>query len=184
MNILAVSGSSRKGNTEYLIKAIVREIQKNNIDVNDVYLSDISMNFCCGCLKCDQTGDCVIDDEMTNIVSKVRNADALILATPARWGLLSGELKTFLDRLNPMAVREELKGKKVLIFAIGQSEQKEIESINNAAKSLVTFCENACMEILETILICECYNSDDISKKQEYINQCQEATKRLINSLN
>lgn len=184
MNILAISGSSRKGNTEYLIKTIVQKMQKNNIDINDVYLSDIRMNFCCGCLECDETGNCIIDDEMTNIVSKVRDADALILATPARWGLLSGELKTFLDRLNPMAVRDELKGKKVLIFAIGQSEQNEIESINNAANSLVTFCENACMEILETILICECYSSDDISKKQEYINQCQEATKRLINSLN
>jgi|GEM_PF-1294620 len=184
MNILAISGSSRKGNTEYLIKTIVQKMQKNNIDINDIYLSDIRMNFCCGCLECDETGNCIIDDEMTNIVSKVRDADALILATPARWGLLSGELKTFLDRLNPMAVRNELKGKKVLIFAIGQSEQNEIESINNAANSLVTFCENACMEILETILICECYSSDDISKKQEYINQCQEATKRLINSLN
>lgn len=184
MKILAISGSLRNGNTRYLVDETVNTLKNiTNVQIEKIYLSNIKMRFCNGCLSCDETGKCVFDDDMTDIVLKAKSADAFILATPARWGLLSGEMKTFLDRLNPLAVNEELKGKKAIVFSVGQSDEDDSESILLAAKSLVTFCENAGIKVVETVSVCGCYYKDDVSKKKDYINACKCAGSNLIKSI-
>ena len=185
MKILAVAGSCRLGNTKYLVDVAVAEIVNTyrNLDITNIHLKDISMNFCCGCLDCDSTGKCIYSDDMTDLVSIARDADGLILATPARWGLLSGEMKTFLDRLNPLAVREELNGKKAIVIAVGQSEEDDSESIRFAAESLVTFCNNAGICVLDTVMVCGCYSYSDASTNLEAITACKSAGKHLLNNI-
>ncbi len=55
-----------------------------------------------GCLACLKTQKCVIADDMIEIAEKVKNADVLIFATPIYYYELSGQLKTLLDRCNPL----------------------------------------------------------------------------------
>lgn len=181
MKILAVVGSLRDGNTKYLVEETVKAIENiENIQIEKIYLSNIKMNFCNGCLSCDETGKCIFEDDMSDIVVKAKNSDAFIFATPARWGLLSGEIKTFLDRLNPLAVNEELKGKKAILFSVGQSAEEESESIHLAVKSLSIFCENAGIEVVDSVAICGCYNKKDAVNKTDYINKCKSAGYKLI----
>lgn len=184
MRILAIVGSIRDGNSKILVDETVREIQKyDNVQIEKIHLKDISMRFCNGCLVCDSTGKCVFDDDMSGIISKVRDADAFIFATPARWRLLSGEMKTFLDRLNPLAVNEELKNKKAVVFAVGQSDEEANESIRHAAESLKMFCEDAGIKIIDTVIASGCYDKNDVQNKPNYINSCKLAANHLINSL-
>ncbi len=181
MKILAISGSIRNGNTEILVDEAIRDIKTDkNVEIEKIHLGNIHMNYCSGCLKCDTTGNCIFDDDMTEIVSAVRASDAFIFATPTRWGLLSGELKTFLDRLNPLAIKEELKGKKAIVFAVGQSEEENCESIKYAAESLKIFCDNAGIEVIDTVIVCDCYDSNDASKKVNSIASCKNAINKLI----
>lgn len=184
MRILAIVGSVREGNTNILVDETIKEIKKSNtVLVEKIHLKDIDMHFCNGCLMCDSTGICVFDDDMSDIISKVRDADAFIFATPARWRLLSGEMKTFLDRLNPLAVHEELKNKSAVIFAVGQSMDGENESIKVAAESLKIFCEDAGINIVDTVIVSGCYDKNDVKNKPDYINSCKFAGNRLINNL-
>lgn len=184
MKVLAIVGSLREGNSNYLVDQAIKTIQEvqspSNIQIQKIHLKDIRMNFCNGCLICDTTGECVYDDDMTALVSQVRLADAFIFSTPARWRLLSGEMKTFLDRLNPLAVNEELKGKRAIIIAVGQSEAEDSKSIKSAAESLSFFCEDAGIELIDTVIACGCYDRNDIQKKTEYIGKCNSAAKRLV----
>lgn len=181
MKILAVVGSLRDGNTKYLVEETVKAIENiENIQIEKIYLSDTNINFCNGCLSCDETGKCIFDDDMSDIVIKARNSDAFIFATPARWGLLSGEIKTFFDRLNPLAINEELKGKKAILFSVGQSEEEESESIQLAVNSLKTFCENAGIKVVDSVAICGCYNKGDAKNKTNYISKCKSAGYNLI----
>lgn len=184
MKIIAVIGSTRNGNTKHMVEKIIDGMMgEKGVSVQKLHLRDIKMNFCDGCLLCDETGKCVIEDDMINIVEDVRNADGFIFASPARWSLLSGEMKTFFDRLNPLAVREEMNGKACINFVVGQSEEDDNESIKLAANSIKAFCDNAGIEVVDTIIACGCYGRNDIVSKNQYIEAGIAAGKKLIDKL-
>jgi multimeric flavodoxin WrbA len=55
-----------------------------------------------GCLLCQQTQKCVINDDVESILNKVKSADAIVFAMPIYYYEMSGQMKTLLDRLNPL----------------------------------------------------------------------------------
>lgn len=184
MKIMAIIGSMRNGNTKYLVEKMISEMRlTNEICIKKLHLKDITLHFCDGCLICDETGKCVIDDDMSKIVDEIRRADGFVFASPARWSLLSGEMKTFFDRLNPLAVREELRGKSCVNIVVGQSEEDDKESIILASNSMKAFCDNAGIKVIETVLVCGCYGDRDILEKNKYIEEGIKAGNKLLENL-
>lgn len=178
MRVVAVVGSNRRGNTYAMVEAACHAMP--DLDVELLHVKDLLDAMCDGCLTCDVTGECHIGDEMTRTVTSVREADGFIFGTPARWGLLSGELKVFFDRLNPLAVPEQLNGKKALILAVGQCEGDEALSIRQAADSVETFCENAGIEVVERVIAEGCTKpTDAIERHPEILEQCRTAARKL-----
>lgn len=72
----------------------------NNVEL--ITLHDKEIKFCIGCLNCQKTGKCVIKDDAPAIVEKMHDADVLVFATPIYYYEMSGQLKTLLDRANPL----------------------------------------------------------------------------------
>ena len=58
--------------------------------------------FCRGCLACQKAGRCVIQDDGDIIARKMLTADVLVFATPVYYYEMSGQMKTMLDRANPL----------------------------------------------------------------------------------
>lgn len=182
MKIVAIVGSIRRGNTYAMVEAASRALGK--CDVELIHLKNIDIKMCDGCLSCDKKRKCRIDDSMKNILPKIVNADGFIFGTPSRWSLLAGELKVFFDRLNPLAIPELLKGKKALIFAVGQTVGREAESIKRAIESVKFFCDNAGIEVVDTVMAKGCTGSNDlISKYPTILSKCKRAAIKLYNSL-
>lgn len=182
MRIVAIVGSIRRGNTYAMVEAACHAIQ--DCDIELIHLKDVNINMCDGCLTCDESGQCIFDDDMNKIIPHVEEANGLILGTPARWSLLSGELKVFLDRLNPLAVSEKLKGKKAIIFTVGQTKGEEAESIKLANDSVRFFCDNAGIEVVDTVIAEDCLKEYDlITNHSEAIDRCKKAAKLLYKSL-
>ena len=104
-NVVVISSSLRNGsNSEILAKEFVRGASiKHNVEY--ISLKDINFKFCLGCLMCQKTGKCVINDDVGQYLDKISNADILVFATPIYYYCMSGQLKTFLDRLNPLYVK-------------------------------------------------------------------------------
>ncbi len=104
-NVVVISSSLRNGsNSEILAKEFVRGASiKHNVEY--ISLKDINFKFCLGCLSCQRTGKCVINDDVRQYLAKISNADILVFATPIYYYSMSGQLKTFLDRLNPLYVK-------------------------------------------------------------------------------
>ncbi|MBE6742412.1 MAG: flavodoxin family protein [Ruminococcaceae bacterium] len=105
--ILIISSSIRnKSNSEIL----AREAEKGAIaagnEVEFISLKNKELRFCKGCLACQKTMKCVIKDDVAEIMEKVKNADTLLFATPIYYYELCGQLKTLLDRLNPLYPQE------------------------------------------------------------------------------
>lgn len=100
--VLIISGSMRtKGNSAALAQAFAEGAAKNN-QVETISLADKDIKFCKGCLACVKTNKCVIKDDMAALVEKVKNADVLVFASPVYYYSICGQLKTFLDRCNPL----------------------------------------------------------------------------------
>ena len=101
--VLVISSSLRNNsNSEILAKQAAKGAQDAGHDVEFITLKGKTLNFCKGCLACQKTMKCVIRDDASEICGKVGNADVLIFANPIYYYELCGQLKTLLDRCNPL----------------------------------------------------------------------------------
>ena len=104
LKVLGIVGSPHNhGNTAFLVENSLDVIDKeDDFEVELITLGDKNINYCVGCDECKKTNRCVIDDDMQKLTAKVRNADALIVGSPVYFGDMTGQLKTFIDRLRPL----------------------------------------------------------------------------------
>lgn len=102
-NVLIISTSPRRGgNSEILCEEFAKGVVAAGNAVETISLIDKTIGFCRGCFECQKTHKCVIDDDMDAINEKIKNADAVVFATPIYYYEMSGQLKTLLDRTNPL----------------------------------------------------------------------------------
>ena len=101
--ILVISTSPRKGgNSEALADEFVRGARDAGNDVEKITLYDKTIGFCRGCLTCQSTQRCVIRDDADAIAQKMLRADVIAFATPIYYYNMCGQMKTLLDRANPL----------------------------------------------------------------------------------
>lgn len=102
-HILVISTSPRKGgNSDQLADAFVRGAQEAGHTVEKISLSGKTIGFCQGCLACQSTQRCVIHDDADTIAQKMLTADVVAFATPVYYYGMCGQMKTMLDRSNPL----------------------------------------------------------------------------------
>jgi menaquinone-dependent protoporphyrinogen IX oxidase len=101
--VLIISTSPRKGsNSEALAEAFAAGARDKGHEVELVSLRDKDIRFCRGCFACQKTRRCVIRDDADRIEQKMEKADVLVFATPIYYYEMSGQMKTMLDRGNPL----------------------------------------------------------------------------------
>ncbi len=101
--IVAISSSLRaNSNSETLLSKFVEGAKAAGNEVTVVSLRGKKINFCVGCLSCQNTGKCVLDDDVRAIAELIKQAAVVAFATPIYYYEMSGQLKTLLDRLNPL----------------------------------------------------------------------------------
>lgn len=169
--VVIISGSKRKGNTLGIAHIYSDEFQKRNCSVQVLELNSMKVDFCDGCLSCDESQKCKMDDGFDSVIAKIKDADLIVIGTPTRWRLLSGELKCFIDRLNPYAAVEGYAGIKVFIYGLGQSSKEEGSSIINAIDSVCAFADDAGMDIVGKQAFYGLYGSEDYLQDVETIKE-------------
>ena len=101
--VLIVSTSPRaNSNSEALATAFAEGARAAGHDVEQISLRGKTVHFCRGCFVCQEKLRCVIRDDADEICQKALAADVLVFATPIYYYEMSGQLKTLLDRLNPL----------------------------------------------------------------------------------
>jgi len=120
-NLLILNGSPRKkGNTAILSEYLIDHLSED-LQAEQLFLYDYNLNSCTDCRAC-KKGDleCIIDDGMIELYSKINEADILVFGTPIYWFGPSAQTKMLLDRFRPYYVNRKLEGKKaVLILPAG-----------------------------------------------------------------
>lgn len=100
MKVILVNGSPHKdGCTNFALEEVSKELNKNGIDTEIMWLGTSPISGCIGCNKCLQgTNRCFIDDNVNEFLDKAENADGFVFGSPVHFAAASGALTSFLDR--------------------------------------------------------------------------------------
>ena len=102
-NVRILSTSPRKGgNSDILADEFERGARDAGCRTEKISLRDKTIGFCKGCLACQKTQRCVIRDDADLIAQKMKTADVIAFATPVYYYEMCGQMKTMLDRSNPL----------------------------------------------------------------------------------
>ena len=123
-NVLILSTSPRvNSNSEALADAFGRGAQESGNAVEKITMRGKRIRFCLGCFVCQEKQRCVIRDDADVICRKALNADVLVFATPIYYYEMSGQLKTLLDRLNPLFPSDYAFRQVYLLTAAAENEE-------------------------------------------------------------
>ena len=137
--ILIISASPRvNGNSDILAEQFKKGAEEAGNKVETIHLRNLNYGFCKGCLACQKTGKCVLKDDIADVFPKIMEADKIVLASPVYYYSLSGQMKTFLDRCNPLYGR--MKGKTFyFILTMTDKDKSNMERVFDAFEGF-TMC--------------------------------------------
>lgn len=143
--ILVISSSPRKGgNSDALCDEFIKGAQSAGNYAEKIFLRDKKINYCTGCGFCN-TNDytkCSQQDDMSEILDKMQEADVIVFSTPIYFYSISGQMKTFIDRL--CARYTHLIGKEFYyILTAADTSQNAIQFALGEFKGLMTCLDNA-----------------------------------------
>ena len=125
-NILVITTSLRaRSNSDRLAEEMIRGAKDAGHNVEHVSLKNKQINFCKGCFVCQKTEKCVIKDDAIEIAEKAKNADTLVFVTPIYYYEMSGQMKTLLDRLNPL-FPSDYKFRKVYLLTTAAEDESYV----------------------------------------------------------
>jgi len=112
--VLGIYGSPRPaGNSDLLLDAALEGARSGGVRVDTVYVRDLKFAGCRECGGCDQTGECVVKDDMQKIYPLLKKAETIILASPVFFYGFPAGLKALIDRAQALWVRKNLARGKV-----------------------------------------------------------------------
>lgn len=142
--VLIISASPRKGgNSEILADEFATGAREARHEVEKVCLYDKTINFCKGCLACQKTQRCVIHDDANAIVQKMKEADVLAFATPVYYYEMCGQMKTMLDRTNPLFPSDYAFQDIYLLASAADAEESAVDGAVNGLKGWIACFEKA-----------------------------------------
>ena len=113
MKVVGINGSPHvDGNTAFALCYALNLLKEAGVDIEYIALAERQIHPCDGCFSC-RDGECIHDDDMGTIIDAVRGCDCLLLASPVYMGLVTGQMKTMMDRTVMLRVggKFELSGK-------------------------------------------------------------------------
>ena len=105
MHVTACNGSPRKTwNTATLLEKALEGAASQGAKTELIHLYDLNYKGCISCFACKTRGGksygrCAVKDDLTPVFKKIEKADAIILGSPIYFGCVSGEMRSFMERL-------------------------------------------------------------------------------------
>ncbi|HJD23249.1 MAG TPA: flavodoxin family protein [Firmicutes bacterium] len=100
MKVICINGSPNEhGCTDAALKEVEGALRRRGIQTERVYLGKRPVPGCIGCRECQQTGRCIQNDGVNDLLEKLDEIDALVVGSPVYYAGPSGQVTAFLDRL-------------------------------------------------------------------------------------
>ena len=104
MKIIAINGSPRKNwNTDTLLRNVLSGAASAGAETEMVCLYDLNFKGCRSCMACKlkkepRPNRCILRDDLTAVLDKVHEADAIVLGSPIYFSEVTGEMRSFFER--------------------------------------------------------------------------------------
>nr|MBU1328040.1 flavodoxin family protein [Candidatus Omnitrophota bacterium] len=99
MKVLGINGSPRiGGNIDILLDKVLEGAESKGADIEKIVLNKLKFVPCQECEEMTYDGSCLIKDGMQEVYKKIKEADAVIFASPIFFGSLSAQAKMMIDR--------------------------------------------------------------------------------------
>ena len=146
-NVLILSASPRKGgNSDILCDQFKKGAEDAGHTVEKISLYDKNIGFCRACYACFQSGECVIHDNMADILEKMQSAEVLVVATPTYFLSMNGMLKTTIDRFLPKW--QELGGHDVYFIITGHDGKDGLKLVGDELTTIFRQLGNRVKDII------------------------------------
>lgn len=187
--VLGILGSPcAQGNTAALLDAVLDGASDAGAQVERLDVGSLRIRPCDGCGLCDDAGACVhTDDDMRVIYERVREVDALVLASPIFFMGVSAQLKAVIDRCqcywikrfvlhrHPYEGRSRPKG--LFVSTAGSSKPDVFEPAIHCVKALFIALD---YEYAGEILLGDTDSPDIDRRRRDARRQASEAGRSLV----
>ena len=111
MRILFINGSPNKtGNTAQLAEKLLGDRKYETLDLTDYRIGSYGQNFS--------------DDELDIVISKMKEADVIVIGSPLYWHNICGSVRNVLDRFYGLVSEKDLKGRDMYFLFQGAAPEK------------------------------------------------------------
>ncbi|HFC46332.1 MAG TPA: flavodoxin family protein [Dissulfuribacter thermophilus] len=132
--VLIFMGSPRfGGNTDTYVREVAKACEEHGGDVERINLYGIDIGPCIECGACDDTGKCVLKDEMAQIYDSLERADAIVVASPIFFYNISSRTQALVERSQALWVRKYVlksvskeSDKRGVFISIGATKGKKL----------------------------------------------------------
>jgi len=140
MKVLSICGSPRRGNSEALLRHLNAIFEKKGIENEVILLRQQVVVPCRGCVEfCNKNLKCVDKDDMVELMRKMQDADAYVIASPTYFSMPPGLLKDFMDKCSIFyTAKADLSKKKGIALVAGTDESSMKKNLANVAGFLDT----------------------------------------------
>ncbi len=192
MKVLGIFGSPRRGgNTETLLEEALKGAEREGAKVERLHLSDYTITPCKECHGCDDTGNCVILDDMEKIYPKLLEADLFILASPIFFYGVTAWAKALIDRSQALWARKYLlkdpslgkEGKRRKGFFISVGATKGQKVFEGAILTAKYFFDVLNAEYVGELVFRGVEAKGDILKHPEALQQAFETGRKLVSAV-
>ena len=182
--ILIVKGSPRKnGNTSILADLVAEGARAQGAHVDTVLLQGMNIQPCDACDACKSRTDqgCIVQDDMQQVYPKIREADALVLASPVYWFSYSAQTKLFIDRGFYPTVgpdRQGMAGKQLALLMTYEDADPFISGAINALRAFQDMCNYMGVKIAGMVYS-QAYNAGEIRNHPSVLESAKQLGEKL-----
>jgi len=181
MKILGVVGSPRmNGNTHILVSRILEGAEQEGAVAETLFLNDLDIHECNGCLVCWKGKECSKHDDMNDIYPKIIEADVIVFGTPVYWYGPTALMKAFIDRFvyfNCPENRAKIRGKSSVIAVPYEEDDPEtVAPLEMLFEKSFQYLE---MNLVGRIIVPGVSAKGDILKKKARMDEAFELGRKL-----
>lgn len=177
MKVVAVNGGPRKKwNTATLLTKVLDGAASKGAQTEMVHLYDLDFKGCVSCFSCKVKGGksygrCALKDDLSPVLQKVEELDALVLGSPIYFGTVTGAMRSFMERLlfpylaytNPPTSLFERRMNTAFVYTMNASEDR-IGQYGGQHVGLNEMILKMVFGTAESLMSFETYQFDDYSK--------------------
>ena len=109
--ILLLNGSPHEHGCSYTaLSEVASVLNKNGVETEIMWVGTKAINGCIDCGKCSETGRCIFNDLVNQIIDRLDEFDGIVVGSPVYYGGASAQVCCILDRLC-FCASPRLKGK-------------------------------------------------------------------------